>query len=71
MPCKLYILSRATWYHMIGIGEISAIMAAVFWSIAAVLYKIGLRDVNLPRGNGTYNSSNGLHIYTEYIAPQL
>ncbi len=46
-------------------------MAAVFWSIAAVLYKIGLRDVNLPRGNGTYNSSNGLHIYTEYIAPQL
>jgi DME family drug/metabolite transporter len=30
---------------MIGIGEISAILAALFWSIAAVLYKIGLKDV--------------------------
>ncbi|MCK4937209.1 MAG: DMT family transporter [Methanosarcinales archaeon] len=30
---------------MIGIGEISAIMAALFWSIAAVLYKIGLKDM--------------------------
>ncbi len=45
MPCKLYILSRATRYHMIGIGEVSAIMAALFWSIAAVLYKIGLKDM--------------------------
>ncbi|MCL7476174.1 MAG: DMT family transporter [Methanosarcinales archaeon] len=30
---------------MIGIGEITAILAAVFWSIAAIMYKIGLRDV--------------------------
>lgn len=30
---------------MIGTGELSALMAAVFWSIAAVLYKIGLREV--------------------------
>jgi len=30
-------------YHMIG--EVAAIMAAVFWSIAAVLYKRGLQNV--------------------------
>ncbi|MBE0523705.1 MAG: DMT family transporter [Methanosarcinales archaeon] len=30
-------------YHMIG--EVAAIMAAVFWSIAAILYKKGLQDV--------------------------
>ncbi|MCD4766672.1 MAG: DMT family transporter [Methanosarcinales archaeon] len=30
---------------MIGIGEISGILAALFWSISAVLYKIGLKDV--------------------------
>ncbi|MDF1556972.1 MAG: DMT family transporter [ANME-2 cluster archaeon] len=30
---------------MIGIGEISALMAALFWSIAAVLYKMGLKDM--------------------------
>jgi DME family drug/metabolite transporter len=32
---------------MIGIGEIAAIMAAVFWSIAAVLYKVGLKKVEI------------------------
>ncbi|MCG7850781.1 MAG: DMT family transporter, partial [ANME-2 cluster archaeon] len=30
---------------MVGIGEITAIMAALFWSIAAVLYKMGLKDM--------------------------